>query len=176
MKMRTTTAATTGVTYSGAYRDADAVDALEVDAAVRDELEGLAADLEQHGGGDDDELSEGEQAALEDAAASLSRVAESLETVRGIRGRLRKGKGKGKGKNKPGRRAATSSTSTHEAAVAPRSASRAPGKSAGPRFPSRGGESIAQRKMRSRCKDCGALGHWSGDAECPKVSRARGVQ
>jgi hypothetical protein len=25
------------------------------------------------------------------------------------------------------------------------------------------------RKKTSRCSDCGQLGHWKGDAECPKV-------
>ena len=80
------------------------VDALEVDALVREELEALAEDLE-HG---DIDFSGSDQQALEEATTSLSRVAESLETVRSLRGRLRGcGKGKGKGKGK-GRRTATS--------------------------------------------------------------------
>lgn len=32
-----------------------------------------------------------------------------------------------------------------------------------------GGSDIAARKAKSRCSDCGGMGHWHGDPECPKV-------
>ena len=35
----------------------------------------------------------------------------------------------------------------------------------------KGGDSLADKKAKSRCADCGQIGHWHGDEACEKVKR-----
>ena len=100
-------------------------------------------------------LSDDAHQALEAAAATLSGASGALEVVRNFRNKLNQRQGANSGP-----------------AVA--------GKSRG-RGDARGGkagggkgvrETIAERKARSRCKDCGQNGHWAGDDACKHLTKS----
>ena len=38
------------------------------------------------------------------------------------------------------------------------------------------GKSIEQRKVHTRCLDCGRLGHWRGDTQCPRKGQGKGTK
>ena len=91
---------------------------------------------------------------VESACAALVEASEALQTVRdakeALRRRVTPSKGKSSGKGSGKTKTKTKSKNPSDAA-----------------------KKIADRKKTSTCKDCGELGHWSGDAECGMKQHSR---
>ena len=135
--------------YDEDYEEQDVAEALKT------EVEEFYEELQAHGDGADGMWDQGEAAKLEQACAALSEASEALQTVRDAKEALRRRSPKGAKGSKGTGKTKTKSKSKPTSSTFAR---------------------VQDRKKRSTCKDCGEIGHWSGDAECNKRYRVRGAR